>query len=70
MHFCHPDMLSIWLPPPLPGPLLPPHPAERAAISNMIHHFGGGLFATVMDSYDYQRVRGERGGGVRRPWRL
>ncbi|KAI3429358.1 hypothetical protein D9Q98_005453 [Chlorella vulgaris] len=34
-------------------------PTERAAISNMIDHFGGGLFATVMDSYDYQRALDE-----------
>ena len=31
-------------------------PTERDAISNMISHFGGGIFATVMDSYDYQRA--------------
>ena len=30
--------------------------AEQEAISNMIAHFGSGVFATVMDSYDYQRV--------------
>ena len=29
---------------------------ERAAIENMIDHFGDGLFACVMDSYDYMRV--------------
>ncbi|KAF6252467.1 Quinolinate phosphoribosyl transferase [Scenedesmus sp. NREL 46B-D3] len=28
-------------------------PDERAAIYNMIEHFGTGCFATVMDSYDY-----------------
>jgi hypothetical protein len=28
-------------------------PDERAAIFNMIEHFGTGCFATVMDSYDY-----------------
>uniref|UniRef100_A0A383W1M1 Nicotinamide phosphoribosyltransferase n=1 Tax=Tetradesmus obliquus TaxID=3088 RepID=A0A383W1M1_TETOB len=28
-------------------------PDERAAIFNMIEHFGAGCFATVMDSYDY-----------------
>ena len=31
-------------------------PTEQDAIRNMIHHFGGGIFATVMDSYDYQRA--------------
>lgn len=31
-------------------------PSERDAISNMISHFGGGIFATVMDSYDYQKA--------------
>lgn len=31
-------------------------PTERAAIANMIAQFGGGIFATVMDSYDYQKV--------------
>ncbi len=30
--------------------------AEAAAISNMIQHFGSGIFASVMDSYDYERV--------------
>lgn len=31
--------------------------AERDAIANMIARFGkGGIFATVMDSYDYQRA--------------
>ncbi|EFN59608.1 hypothetical protein CHLNCDRAFT_133026 [Chlorella variabilis] len=34
-------------------------PSERAAISNMVSHFGRGLFATVMDSYDYQRALDE-----------
>ena len=29
---------------------------EKAAIENMIDHFGDGLFACVMDSYDYMRV--------------
>ena len=31
--------------------------SERQAIENMINHFGGGLFACVMDSYDYAAVR-------------
>ena len=31
-------------------------PSERAAIQNMIDHFGSGLFACVMDSYDYAKV--------------
>ena len=30
--------------------------AEADAIRNMIQHFGGGIFATVMDSYDYEKV--------------
>ncbi|KAL4447532.1 hypothetical protein ABPG75_004751 [Micractinium tetrahymenae] len=34
-------------------------PSERQAISNMISHFGEGVFATVMDSYDYQRALDE-----------
>ena len=34
-------------------------PAERQAISNMIQHFGSGVFATVMDSYNYQRALDE-----------
>ena len=29
---------------------------ERAAIENMIVRFGDGLFACVMDSYDYMKV--------------
>ena len=29
---------------------------EKAAIENMIDQFGEGLFACVMDSYDYMRV--------------
>ncbi len=29
---------------------------EREAILNMIDKFGGGVFATVMDSYDYARA--------------
>lgn len=29
---------------------------EKAAIENMIDQFGDGLFACVMDSYDYMRV--------------
>lgn len=28
-------------------------PTERSAILNMINRFGDGLFAVVMDSYDY-----------------
>ena len=31
-------------------------PTERGAVENMIRQFGGGLFATVMDSYDYQKA--------------
>lgn len=34
-------------------------PSEREAIGNMIDHFGSGLFACVMDSYDYAKVRPE-----------
>jgi nicotinic acid phosphoribosyltransferase len=34
-------------------------PTEREAIANMISRFGGGIFATVMDSYDYQRALDE-----------
>ncbi|MEW5302022.1 MAG: hypothetical protein WDW36_004834 [Sanguina aurantia] len=34
-------------------------PTERAAIENMIEHFGGGVFAVVMDSYDYARALAE-----------
>lgn len=34
----------------------PPSDAEREALSNMIARFGDGVFATVMDSYDYHRV--------------
>ncbi|PSC68478.1 nicotinate phosphoribosyltransferase [Micractinium conductrix] len=34
-------------------------PSERAAISNMITNFGDGIYATVMDSYDYQRALDE-----------
>ena len=30
---------------------------EQAAIENMIDQFGGGMFACVMDSYDYAAVR-------------
>lgn len=30
--------------------------SEREAILNMIDKFGGGVFATVMDSYDYERA--------------
>ena len=28
-------------------------PTERQAMLNMVHKFGEGLFAIVMDSYDY-----------------
>jgi hypothetical protein len=31
-------------------------PSEREAILNMISQFGSGLFACVMDSYDYAKV--------------
>lgn len=31
-------------------------PSEREAICNMIVKFGGGVFATVMDSYDYEKA--------------
>lgn len=31
-------------------------PTERGAVDNMIRKFGDGLFATVMDSYDYQNA--------------
>jgi nicotinamide phosphoribosyltransferase len=31
-------------------------PSEQDAILNMISHFGSGIFASVMDSYDYQRA--------------
>lgn len=31
-------------------------PSERAAIDNMIDQYGDGLFACVMDSYDYAEV--------------
>ncbi|GAB4816246.1 hypothetical protein N2152v2_003292 [Parachlorella kessleri] len=31
-------------------------PTEAEAIRNMIQHFGGGIFATVMDSYDYEKA--------------
>jgi nicotinic acid phosphoribosyltransferase len=31
-------------------------PTERAAILNMIDHFGDGTFAIVMDSYDYNEA--------------
>jgi nicotinamide phosphoribosyltransferase len=34
-------------------------PSEREAIANMVARFGGGVFATVMDSYDYQRALDE-----------
>jgi hypothetical protein len=36
-------------------------PTEQAAIENMIEHFGSGLFACVMDSYDYQKALSEVG---------
>ena len=31
-------------------------PTDRDAISNMNSHSGGGILATVMDSYDYQHA--------------
>ncbi len=31
-------------------------PTEQEAIENMINHFGTGVFACVMDSYDYAKV--------------
>ncbi|KAI7836200.1 hypothetical protein COHA_009926 [Chlorella ohadii] len=31
-------------------------PSEREALSNMIAQFGDGVFATVMDSYDYHKA--------------
>lgn len=34
-------------------------PTEKDAIRNMIDRFGDGIFATVMDSYDYQRALDE-----------
>ncbi|KAJ9525932.1 hypothetical protein QJQ45_009410 [Haematococcus lacustris] len=34
-------------------------PTERAAIENMIEHFGTGVFACVMDSYDYAKALSE-----------
>lgn len=34
-------------------------PNERAAIENMIEHFGTGVFACVMDSYDYAAALSE-----------
>lgn len=34
-------------------------PTERSAILNMIEHFGSGIFAIVMDSYDYTRALDE-----------
>jgi nicotinamide phosphoribosyltransferase len=34
-------------------------PNEKAAIENMIEHFGTGIFACVMDSYDYAKALGE-----------
>lgn len=34
-------------------------PTEKDAIENMIKQFGHGLFATVMDSYDYQNALDE-----------
>lgn len=48
-------------------------PSEQAAIENMIDKFGSGVFACVMDSYDYAKVRGALGGtfvgGVMVGWR-
>ncbi len=32
---------------------------DRSAMKNMIDKFGGGIFATVMDSYDYSRALNE-----------
>ena len=40
---------------------------ERAAIENMIDRFGDGLFACVMDSYDYMRVRPASGAPLTLP---
>lgn len=34
-------------------------PTEQAAIENMIRKFGDGIFACVMDSYDYAHALGE-----------
>ncbi|CAL8467658.1 g7196 [Coccomyxa elongata] len=34
-------------------------PSERDAILNMISHFGDGIFACVMDSYDYAKALSE-----------
>jgi hypothetical protein len=34
-------------------------PSEQAAIENMIEHFGTGIFACVMDSYDYAKALSE-----------
>ncbi|KAK9909867.1 hypothetical protein WJX75_008746 [Coccomyxa subellipsoidea] len=34
-------------------------PSERDAILNMISHFGSGIFACVMDSYDYAKALAE-----------
>lgn len=31
-------------------------PTEAAAMNNMIDHFGTGIYACVMDSYDYAKV--------------
>jgi hypothetical protein len=42
-------------------------PDERAAIENMIEHFGTGVFACVMDSYDYAAALAEVGRLGRRP---
>lgn len=36
-------------------------PSERDAILNMISHFGSGIFACVMDSYDYAKVTTHKG---------
>ena len=50
----HPPLLC---PPPAP-------PAERAALANMIARFGSVIFASVMDSYDYERVGGSLNNGL------
>lgn len=34
-------------------------PTEKAAIENMIENFGDGLYAIVMDSYDYVKALNE-----------
>lgn len=40
-------------------------PDERAAILNMVARFGDGVFACVMDSYDYAAALSEVRHGVR-----